>query len=84
MQLRPYRNTSKVVTQVSIGLSTIYQSCGRGEASSTRDAKEEVEHVLTLKKKVLVDLLVSMGIDADCIKKAKFKADLIALYRKCS
>jgi hypothetical protein len=46
--------------------------------------KEEVEHVLTLKKKDLVDLLVSMGIDADCIKKAKFKADLIALYRKCS
>lgn len=44
--------------------------------------KEEVEHVLTLKKKDLVDLLVSMGIDADCIKKAKLKADLIALYRE--
>ncbi len=40
--------------------------------------------MLTLKRKDLVDLLVSMGIDADCIKKAKFKADLIALYRKCS
>ena len=46
--------------------------------------KEEVEHVLALKTKDLIDLLVTMGVDADCIKKAKFKADLIALYRECS